>query len=261
LRSGGFYIVCYAAAIVIVAYGLLGRFPSASIFEISDARLAFEIGIAVIIAIAGLFIKKQHGRIHAESVDGSSKKPIFRFNYVCYGFGIILLLAGTAVAVGAAVGYSENLPHYAPNLSGVSFGLVVDQVTSSSPAEAIGIHQGDVIQYANGSKITSNGDLAPILQRNPGKAVELKWLDTSGKMHSGTFVIPSAIEPGKLILGVNIHSVNTDLSSPTNRLNNIFLGRSIAQATEYFLAAAVLFLAGRAIRNQNSILASKIQSR
>lgn len=197
-------------------------------------------------------MKEQLNRIRAKSVDSRTKKQIIRFNYVCYGLAILLSLSSAVLAAAATSGYRSSIP--APNLTGATFGLQVDLVMSNSSAGAMGIHQNDVIQFLNGTRITEVANFSRTLQSNSGRALELKWVDTSGQNHSGTFVVPSTTPQGKPVLGVKLHSLNSDY--PIDPLRKLFIERQVIEAIEYAGAAGVLFLAGSVIKKQNIIIAS-----
>ena len=90
-------------------------------------------------------------------------------------------------------------------------GALVSKVTSSSPAAAAGIEQGDIILSFNGTPVERSSHLPPLVGLIPvGDAVELELL-RKGK---------------KLVLPVTIAELEDDLVKPVKTSSNSFDGES-----------------------------------
>jgi serine protease Do len=56
---------------------------------------------------------------------------------------------------------------------GVNQGVLVNAVTSDSPAAGAGVRAGDVITAVNGQTVSSSGDITRALRENRGETVDL----------------------------------------------------------------------------------------
>jgi S1-C subfamily serine protease len=83
---------------------------------------------------------------------------------------------GAAAIIGVVV---ENAPR--------STGANVITVETGTPASAVGLETGDVIDSLDGQKVDSATSLTTLMQRrHPGQKVQLGWIDTSGHQQSTT---------------------------------------------------------------------------
>ncbi len=114
------------------------------------------------------------------------------------------------------------------NTNAPRFGVTIISVNSGSLADSIGLKSGSVIQYVGGQQIKSPDDLHASLNSNLGKTVDIKWMDGSGKTMTHSATLPSAQEPGRGILGVNVASVELDPQTVLNKYKSAFKQNPLA---------------------------------
>ncbi|HEX2614453.1 MAG TPA: site-2 protease family protein [Nitrososphaera sp.] len=89
------------------------------------------------------------------------------------------------------------------------FGATIFSVNDGSLAQSIGLTPHSVLQSIGGENILRSEDVTRLLRSHLGQTVEMTWLDPSGKKVTKDVTLPSAVEPGKPILGVNAAAVDT----------------------------------------------------
>jgi membrane-associated protease RseP (regulator of RpoE activity) len=90
------------------------------------------------------------------------------------------------------------------NPAAPQYGVAVVGVNDGSIAQALGITQDSIILSVNGQQVHELQDLSAYLKSNLGKTVQIQWIDKSGHEFSRSAELPSAVEPGKGILGVSV---------------------------------------------------------
>jgi S1-C subfamily serine protease len=69
-------------------------------------------------------------------------------------------------------------------------GAVVAGIVPGSPAQSVGIRDGDVITAVNGTAVTSAEGLTSTMRaHHPGDRVQLRWTDGSGRSHTATVTL------------------------------------------------------------------------
>ena len=62
-------------------------------------------------------------------------------------------------------------------------------VLAGSPAQAVGLSRGDVIESVNGQSIDSPTTLTGLLDRyHPGDRLTIGWTDATGQAHTATVI-------------------------------------------------------------------------
>jgi len=99
-----------------------------------------------------------------------------------------------------------------PTLSGANaaqFGATIFTVSDGSLAQSIGLTPHSVLQSIGGEKILYSENVTGLLRSHLGQTVEMTWIDPSGNKVIKDVTLPSAVEPGKPILGVNAAAVDS----------------------------------------------------
>src|SRR6185436_10237144 len=89
------------------------------------------------------------------------------------------------------------------------FGATVFSVNDGSLAQSIGLAPHSVLQSIGGENILRSEDVTRLLRSHLGQTIEMTWLDPSGNKVIKDVTLPSAVEPGKPILGVNAAAVDS----------------------------------------------------
>jgi membrane-associated protease RseP (regulator of RpoE activity) len=89
------------------------------------------------------------------------------------------------------------------------FGATIFSVNDGSLAQSIGLTPHSVLQSIGGENILRSEDVTRLLRSHLGQTVEMTWIDPSGNKVTKDVTLPSAVEPGKPILGVNAATVDT----------------------------------------------------
>jgi membrane-associated protease RseP (regulator of RpoE activity) len=113
-----------------------------------------------------------------------------------------MILAGASLlALLLVVSTLTPLP---PNPNAPEFGVMVFNVRGGSLAESIGMQPQSVIQYIDGQQINSFEDLGNLLRSNLGRTVDVTWVDKSYNTITQPASLPSSVEPGRGVLGVDV---------------------------------------------------------
>jgi membrane-associated protease RseP (regulator of RpoE activity) len=113
-----------------------------------------------------------------------------------------MILAGASLlALLLVVSTLTPLP---PNPNAPEFGVMVFNVRGGSLAESIGMQPQSVIQYIDGQQINSFEDLGNLLRSNLGRTVDITWVDKSYNTITQPASLPSSVEPGRGVLGVDV---------------------------------------------------------
>ena len=113
-----------------------------------------------------------------------------------------MILAGASLlALLLVVSTLTPLP---PNPNAPEFGVMVFNVRGGSLAESIGMEPQSVIQYIDGQQINSFEDLGNLLRSNLGRTVDITWVDKSYNTITQPASLPSLVEPGRGVLGVDV---------------------------------------------------------
>lgn len=80
---------------------------------------------------------------------------------------------------------SRNQPQSLP-------GVILFEVLRGGPAQAAGLHDGDVLLSINGEQVNSATQLTAVLDRHyPGDVVDLSWIDRAGQQQNGKATLTS----------------------------------------------------------------------
>jgi S1-C subfamily serine protease len=80
---------------------------------------------------------------------------------------------------------SKNQPQSLP-------GVIIFEVLRGGPAQAAGLHDGDVLLSINGEQVNSATQLTAVLDRHyPGDVVDLVWIDRAGQQQNGKATLTS----------------------------------------------------------------------
>ncbi len=118
----------------------------------------------------------------------------FQFQASTEGFAIPINEAVT-IAKQIMAGQGSSIVHIgATALIGVvvetptgTTGAEIVTVETGTPAQALGLVSGDVINSLAGQSVASAADLTELMQRHhPGETVELGWIDMSGQQQKAT---------------------------------------------------------------------------
>jgi len=105
---------------------------------------------------------------------------------------------------------------------GPKFGVMVVSVNGGSLAESIGIKSESVIQNVAGQEITSIDALGQSLRTNLGNTIDISWIDKTGEAVTHQVTLPSAVEPGRGILGVSITPLSAEPQEVLETYKNQF---------------------------------------
>jgi S1-C subfamily serine protease len=99
-------------------------------------------------------------------------------------------------ATGATLGVSVTpLSDQLASFFGVTQGVLVNEVTSGSPAAAAGVRAGDVLTAINGETVTSAADITRTLRARRGESVEIS-VTRDRKSQTLKATIPTGNPPG-----------------------------------------------------------------
>ena len=131
-----------------------------------------------------------------------------------------MILAGVSLlALFAVVSTLTPLP---PNPNAPQFGVMVVSVNPGSLAESIGMEPQSVIQSVDGHQVKALEDLGNLLRSNLGKTVDIMWIDKASNAVTKSVTLPSAVEPGKGILGVGVTVLSPDPQAVLDRYRGAF---------------------------------------
>ena len=131
-----------------------------------------------------------------------------------------MILAGAClVALYFVVSTLVPIPN---DTGGPKFGVMVVSVNGGSLAESIGIKSESVIQNVAGQQITSIDDLGQSLRTNLGNTIDISWIDKTGENITHQVTLPSAVEPGRGILGVSITPLSAEPQEVLETYKNQF---------------------------------------
>jgi membrane-associated protease RseP (regulator of RpoE activity) len=105
---------------------------------------------------------------------------------------------------------------------GPKFGVMVVSVNGGSLAESIGLKSESVIQNVAGQQITSIDTLGQSLRTNLGNTIDVSWIDKTGEAITHQVTLPSAVEPGRGILGVSITPLSAEPQEVLETYKNQF---------------------------------------
>jgi membrane-associated protease RseP (regulator of RpoE activity) len=131
-----------------------------------------------------------------------------------------MILAGAClVALYFVVSTLVPIPN---DTGGPKFGVMVVSVNGGSLAESIGIKSESVIQNVAGQQITSIDALGQSLRTNLGNTIDISWIDKTGEAMTHQVTLPSAVEPGRGILGVSITPLSAEPQEVLETYKNQF---------------------------------------
>jgi S1-C subfamily serine protease len=114
------------------------------------------------------------------------------FNFELDGGARRFALPATGATLGVSVTpLSDQLASY----FGVTQGVLVNEVTSGSPAAAAGVRAGDVLTAINGETVTSAADITRALRARRGESVEIS-VTRDRKSQTLKATIPTGNPPG-----------------------------------------------------------------
>jgi S1-C subfamily serine protease len=114
------------------------------------------------------------------------------FNFELDGGARRFALPATGATLGVSVTpLSDQLASY----FGVTQGVLVNEVTSGSPAAAAGVRAGDVLTAINGETVTSAADITRTLRARRGESVEIS-VTRDRKSQTLKATIPTGNPPG-----------------------------------------------------------------
>jgi S1-C subfamily serine protease len=134
------------------------------------------------------------GRVIGIDAAGS---PTFGLDSSAPGFAIPINRA-LAIVKQVESGRSSSSVHVGPTafigltLQDSPDGIAIGQIVSGSPADKAGLEQGDVLNSANGTRISSFDDLRAVLfTKHPGDTIALGYTDALGNESTATIVLAS----------------------------------------------------------------------
>jgi membrane-associated protease RseP (regulator of RpoE activity) len=137
-----------------------------------------------------------------------------------------MILAGASLlALFLVVSTLTPLP---PDLNAPQFGVMVANVRGGSLAESIGMQPQSVIQYVDGQQVNEFEDLGNLLRSNLGRTVDITWVDKSYDTITQSVNLPSAVEPGRGVLGVDVTPLSPDAQPVLDRYKGAFGSNPLA---------------------------------
>jgi len=131
-----------------------------------------------------------------------------------------MILAGASLlALYFVISTLTPLP---PSPNAPQFGVMVVNINGGSLAESVGMKPDSVIQFIHGRQINSLEDLSNTLRSSLGKTISITWIDMSGNAITRQVTLPSAVEPGKGILGVGVAPLTRDAHGVLDRYKSAF---------------------------------------
>jgi len=109
-----------------------------------------------------------------------------------------------------------------PDPNAPQFGIMVVSVNPGSIAESIGMEAESVIQRVEGHEIRNLDDLGNRLRENLGSTVDITWINRAGETITRQAALPSAVEPGRGILGVSVTILSPDPQAVLDRYGGAF---------------------------------------
>ena len=92
---------------------------------------------------------------------------------------------GATAFIGIAIDSSQSGSGF-----GSTEGVEIAGANPGSPAESIGLTQGDVITAVAGTAVGSGTSIEQVLEgHHPGDKVSISWTDTSGQSHTATVTL------------------------------------------------------------------------
>lgn len=109
------------------------------------------------------------------------------------------------------------------------FGIVVVSVNPGSLAQSVGLPQGATIQEVAGHQVKQLEDLGNTLRANLGKTIPITWIEKSGGAPiTKQVTLPSAVEPGRGVLGIGVSTLSADPGMTLTRYKSAFTSNPLA---------------------------------
>ncbi len=109
------------------------------------------------------------------------------------------------------------------------FGIMVVSVNPGSLAQSVGLPQGAIIQEVAGHQVKQLEDLGNILRANLGKTIPITWIEKSGGAPiTKQVTLPSAVEPGRGVLGIGVSTLSPDPGMTLTRYKSAFTSNPLA---------------------------------